>query len=173
MRRESLFFTSNFPLVDFWETVFFTNAPRPTMIPRPPGSRRRARPRSQPAKPSSNPHGQCEQARCQAHANTEAALSARPSSDRYDEEYFSRFDRDPAYIEAQKLFTFCGRIGWWLKQSIRSYAPHRHAAHRARRSQDEERARLVGARLPVLRSRDRIPRRNIRAPRIPQRHSNF
>jgi hypothetical protein len=49
----------------------------------------------------------------QAHANTEAALSARPSSDRYDEEYFSRFDRDPAYIEAQKLFTFGGRIGWW------------------------------------------------------------
>jgi hypothetical protein len=57
---------------------------------------------------------------------------------------------------------------WWLKQSIRWYAPRRRAVHRARRSQNEDPARLVGARPPASRSRDRIPRRNIRARRLPK-----
>ena len=55
-----------------------------------------------------------------AHADTKAALGRekRPYDKRtlsIDREYENQFKRDPAYVEARRLFDFCERIGRWLR----------------------------------------------------------
>lgn len=59
-------------------------------------------------------HHHAEKLMDRAHTNTEAALGRKRYQDQsHDQEYWDHFHRDPAYIEARRLFDYCNRIGDW------------------------------------------------------------
>ncbi|WP_198023369.1 J domain-containing protein [Ensifer sp. WSM1721] len=59
-------------------------------------------------------HKQAEKLISRAHKNTEAALGRKCYHENSpDKEYIDRFERDPAYVEARRLFDYCDMIGTW------------------------------------------------------------
>ena len=51
----------------------------------------------------------------QGHANTEAALGRKQSDKGGDKEYGNRLEDDPAWAQAEVLYSFCNRIGLWVR----------------------------------------------------------